>query len=566
MKKYLWISVVISFSISFILISIFIFNSFKHEQERVFILKTQLSDNEISKKVQLLETVLKNYQTLFHARNNIDPDMFRIFSKDVLSEYPYMNQFHYSPQVLAKNKESFEKEKRLFGYYNFKIKPFKIDNEKTAEYEQFFPTLYIEPFTPRNSQSLGVDIFNNPLNKQSIKNSILTGKISMSVEKEKGLANFFIPVYNAKSIPANEKERQERINGIISLKVLFYDFISDLNMDDVHFRMSQPFEEKNNDVLIEKFEKNRFDLLKILELDKNHTVYLDTIRLDLHFSQSFQLYDLSYKTVSIGLFVLFLVVFGNYYLLKKHLALKDELEKSIKQEEMLIQQSKLASMGEMIGNIAHQWRQPLAQISAIHMNMKVTYDFDKFTKEYLKEKIKEANKLTAYMSQTISDFQDFFKPKGEKVDFSVNEACTSSFHILESAFSYHNIDVTFNVHEDAVINGYKNEYSQVFLNILSNAKDILREREIENPAIEISIKKDKNNYSLVTISDNAGGIPEEIIDRIFEPYFTTRHKTQGTGIGLYMSKNIIERNMNGFITVKNTHDGALFTIKVKSAS
>ncbi|WP_165790383.1 sensor histidine kinase [Arcobacter caeni] len=241
--------------------------------------------------------------------------------------------------------------------------------------------------------------------------------------------------------------------------------------------------------------------------------------------------------------------------------IQEEINKRLEQEQILIQQSKLASMGEMIGNIAHQWRQPLAQISAIHMNMKVTYDFDKFTKEYMESKIKEANKLTAYMSQTISDFQNFFKPQGEKEVFSIEKACRDAYFILESSLKAHGIKVIFHITQDVTINGYKTEYSQVILNLLSNAKDILIERQIKNPKIELEIK-DGNHFALVKIKDNAGGVDTSIIDKIFEPYFTTRHQTQGTGIGLYMSKNIIERNMHGYINVVNVEDGALFTVKV----
>ena len=244
---------------------------------------------------------------------------------------------------------------------------------------------------------------------------------------------------------------------------------------------------------------------------------------------------------------------------------QEQIDKRLEQEQILIQQSKLASMGEMIGNIAHQWRQPLAQISAIHMNMKVTYDFDKFTKEYLSSKIKEANTLTSYMSQTISDFQNFFKPQGEKEEFSVEKACKEAHFILDSSLKYHGIKVNCEVFEDSIVYGYKNEYSQVILNILSNAKDILIEREIKEPEIKIRIKTG-DSFAIIKIQDNAGGVDEDIIEKIFDPYFTTRHKTQGTGIGLYMSKNIIERNMSGFINVRNEDNGAMFTIKVKKKS
>src|SRR5574344_1965658 len=241
--------------------------------------------------------------------------------------------------------------------------------------------------------------------------------------------------------------------------------------------------------------------------------------------------------------------------------IKNEIDQRLAQEQILIQQNKLAAMGEMIGNIAHQWRQPLAQISAIHMNMKVTYDFNKFDEVYLNEKIKEANKLTSYISQTINDFQNFFIPQKEKEIFSIEKACKDAYNIIDSSLKYHNIEINFNIKEDTNILGYKNEFSQVILNILSNAKDILIERKIENPKIDIEVKNG-DNYSIIKIHDNAGGVKDDILDKIFDPYFTTRHKTQGTGIGLYMAKNIIERNMSGFINVKNIENGALFTIKV----
>ena len=241
--------------------------------------------------------------------------------------------------------------------------------------------------------------------------------------------------------------------------------------------------------------------------------------------------------------------------------IQDEIAKRIEQEQILIQQSKLASMGEMIGNIAHQWRQPLAEISAIHMNMKVTYDFDKFNKEYLKAKIKEANHLTNYMSQTISDFQNFFKPQKEKEEFSIQKACSDANFILQSSLKYHGINLECELVEDSIVLGYKNEYSQVILNILSNAKDVLLERKVLDPTIKMQIKTG-DNYAIVKIQDNGGGVEEEILEKIFEPYFSTKHKTQGTGIGLYMTKNIIERNMNGFVNARNKDLGALFTVKV----
>lgn len=244
------------------------------------------------------------------------------------------------------------------------------------------------------------------------------------------------------------------------------------------------------------------------------------------------------------------------------LRIQQEINERTKQEQLLIQQSKLASMGNMIGNIAHQWRQPLSEINAILMIIQVRQRFDNFNKEFLDQKIEECNKITQYMSNTISDFQNFFKPSKAKEIFNVTEACERASSILRASLKYHLIEFTLDKNESVEVMGYPNEFAQAILNILSNAKDVLIDRNIEKPFIKMSVKKGKQ-FILIKIEDNGGGIKEEYMDRIFEPYFTTKHAKQGTGIGLYMTKMIIENNMNGIIKVSNTKFGALFIIKIK---
>lgn len=241
--------------------------------------------------------------------------------------------------------------------------------------------------------------------------------------------------------------------------------------------------------------------------------------------------------------------------------INEEILKRIEQEKLLIQQSKLASMGEMIGNIAHQWRQPLGELSAILMNLQVKHDFHDLDDAYLIKSIQQSNKINAYMSNIISDFQNFFKPSKDKEIFEISEACQRAIAILQASLKYHGIEFYFDNAEKIEVLGYPNEFAQALLNILSNAKDVLSEREISNPFIRIQLKKGYK-YTLIVIEDNGGGIAGEHIDRIFEPYFTTKYSRQGTGIGLYMTKMIIENNMNGVIAVKNTQQGALFTIKL----
>lgn len=241
---------------------------------------------------------------------------------------------------------------------------------------------------------------------------------------------------------------------------------------------------------------------------------------------------------------------------------KEEILQRTNNEKLLIQQSKLAAMGEMIENIAHQWRQPLGEINAVLMELQTIATYGKLEKEYLLESIKTCNKITEHMSNTISDFQSFFKPTKNKIDFSVLDACKKAISIIDASLKNNNIDLVFDIKDDNIINGYPNEFSHAILNIISNAKDVLVLRKISNPKIILSIKVGKR-FTIIKIEDNAGGIHLENIDSVFEPYFTTKHTKRGTGIGLYMTKMIIENNMHGFVKVLNTTNGALFTIKVE---
>lgn len=238
-----------------------------------------------------------------------------------------------------------------------------------------------------------------------------------------------------------------------------------------------------------------------------------------------------------------------------------EIKERTKQEQLLIQQSKLASMGNMIGNIAHQWRQPLAELNAVLMNIQVKKEHEDLSDEFFEESMDECDILLSHMSNTISDFQNFFKPSKEKTKFSLEKECANASFIIESSLKYNQIAFELNIDQDCEVIGYPREFAQAVLNILSNAKDVLIEREIENPYIKLSLKQGKK-YALVIIEDNGGGMSEEVKERLFEPYFTTKHASQGTGIGLYMSKIIIEANMHGFINVDNSEQGAIFTIKL----
>ncbi len=250
--------------------------------------------------------------------------------------------------------------------------------------------------------------------------------------------------------------------------------------------------------------------------------------------------------------------------LKKHSKnqeniLKKEIDKALsentKQLQILQQQTKMAQMGEMIGAIAHQWRQPLNAISTSIQNLQFDYE-DGFLKDekYVKEFIDKNKKTIIFMSSTIDDFRNFFRVDKEMVKFNVAIATKVVVQMLEAELKDKNIKITMDVDEFIYL-GLYSEYQQVILNIINNAKDALIDNNITEPKITIVLRDRK-----VYIEDNAGGISNNILDRIFEPYFTTKEQGKGTGMGLYLSKMIIEDNMGASLSVENKDNGALFTI------
>jgi len=234
------------------------------------------------------------------------------------------------------------------------------------------------------------------------------------------------------------------------------------------------------------------------------------------------------------------------------------------QTKILIQQSRLASMGEMIGNIAHQWRQPLNALGLIIQKIEIFYERGKLDKENLKENVQNASLIIDNMSRTINDFRDFFKPNKQKEYFLIKELVSNVMNLLEAGLKQSQISVTVEIKQPgSLLYGFKNEFSQVLINLINNSKDALIERKIVDKKIIIRAEN-RDETLFIRVEDNAGGISEEIIDRIFEPYYTTKEEGKGTGIGLYMSKMIVEENMHGLMRVENTDQGAAFSMIFKS--
>ncbi len=236
----------------------------------------------------------------------------------------------------------------------------------------------------------------------------------------------------------------------------------------------------------------------------------------------------------------------------------------------LIQQSRFAQMGEMISMIAHQWRQPLSVIASTIAAMQTKIELENIKSlskqktqqdsTYLLNHFNKINNNIQYMSQTINDFRNFFKPNKNSTDFYLSDALRRVLSMLEHSFISKNIEIKLNFDELEPIHSYENEVIQVLLNLLKNSEDALDENKTINPKIEIIITKE-NDTQLVKIIDNAGGIPKNLLDKIFDPYFSTKSKN-GTGLGLYMSKTIIQDHCHGKLTATNIKDGASFVIKL----
>ncbi|NOR57241.1 MAG: sensor histidine kinase [Sulfurimonas sp.] len=244
---------------------------------------------------------------------------------------------------------------------------------------------------------------------------------------------------------------------------------------------------------------------------------------------------------------------------------KQEVDKNREKEKQLLYQNRLAKMGEMISMIAHQWRQPLAAISSTVGAMKLDVMMDNYEKDFFEKSLSKITDYTQHLSATIDDFRGFFKEQKEQEDITLEEVIDSSLGILNEELIGNNIKLVKEYRCEQRLTTYSNELKQVVLNLIKNAEDVLIERNIEKPTIYIkTYLQEENSRYILEVYDNAGGVPENIMNDIFMPYFSTKKSKDGTGLGLYMSKTIIEDHCNGKLSVKNNRDGAVFTIELNS--
>jgi len=259
-----------------------------------------------------------------------------------------------------------------------------------------------------------------------------------------------------------------------------------------------------------------------------------------------------------------LAAFGKKQLEEINRSLEVRIAKDVEElrqkDQMLILQDRLSVMGEMIHNIAHQWNQPLNALGLIVQQLPFYHETGTLTGELLNENTRQAMKQIKHMSQTINDFRYLFKIDKKVIIFDVNQVITRTLALTEKTLEDQGVGIAVHPEGNPTATGFPNEYSQVLLNILLNARDALVERKVDNALISIHSFAE-GRKSVVTITDNAGGIAEKIIDKLFDAYFSTKGE-KGTGIGLFMSKAIIEKSMGGHLTVRNVGDGAEFRIEI----
>lgn len=237
-----------------------------------------------------------------------------------------------------------------------------------------------------------------------------------------------------------------------------------------------------------------------------------------------------------------------------------EIKKNLEKQKMLEVQSRYAQMGEMIGMITHQWKQPLNAINMIASVIKLKYQLGKLDDTIITTSIQKIQNQTEYMNQTVNDFQHFFNPLKEKIHFNLKKTLTTVLELVRYEYEMNNITLELTGDKDVFAYGFPNEYNQVILSILSNAKDAFLAAPHDNMKIMITVSDHDEEYTIVRVKDNAGGIPDDIIDTIFDIYMTT--KSTGSGLGLNIAKNIIEVNMDGKLRVYNIKDGSEFSIIV----
>ncbi len=408
------------------------------------------------------------------------------------------------------------------------------------------------------------------LAQELIKLELNEYKISLSIDESDWLVKFWRSwgLFKAKKYYGESEED----SALIKIETKMH------TIDGILFKMFNYFETAKTFEAYETLQEELYPSVYSINIDISGLITLNFENAKEGFAKTEVVYDNTFEWIIVGTLgtiafaALFaIVLLQNIRLLHARLAslvdiktkelqelnrsleerITHEVEHSRKKDEIMFRQSRLASMGEMIGNIAHQWRQPLNALVLILQSFQMKHMAGlPLTDTFIDEQTKEGMALASMMSHTIDDFRNFFKPNRSEEAFSVKQTIQYSIQLVKEYYTKAGIEITLNCPQDITIKGYPNEFSQVMMNLFSNAKDAMEEHHVSLKQIDVSISQHANT-AVICVVDSGGGIDEAVKERMFEPYFTTKHKSSGTGIGLYMSQQIIEKQMQGSISATN---------------
>jgi signal transduction histidine kinase len=534
--------------ISLVLLSLNFYIQYKNQlqvksNEFNNIIKTQVEKN-INKKIFEIEASITSLASFYQSSDDFTTSTFGYVSKDLIKNYPIIENIIYSQLVYEEDKTDFYQDMYTTGFFNFRIK----SNYKN---DYYIVVTDVAPDSYKYSKYYGYNILNNQSLDTFFKELSISTEIGYShkkiLEENRNLLHLSLATFYGTDIP-EIKNREEQISGYFIISINLEALLESLREEFNSFSFSleeQTHLEKNGALIfINKAEVN----LPTSELESifiYHPLFIDDFNIVKMFIYNFVL--LLFITI-----IVYLIY--NY---RKHLLYEkfshDQLHKS----------EKMASLGQMIGNISHQWRQPLSAISMLASSIQLNNTLNTLDKNDLDKAMKDIVNKTKYLSETINTFRDFIKEEKSIEEIYLEDRIKQSLNIVQLALLDHKIKLIDNINYENKLKIMMviGELDQVIINIINNAKDALVEKKIKNPCITLNLLK-SSSFVTIGIEDNAGGIPVDIIKKIFEPYFTTKHKTQGTGLGLHMSYRIITESLKGKLYVQNTKEGAKFFIEI----
>ena len=389
---------------------------------------------------------------------------------------------------------------------------------------------------------------------------ILEGKKIAGMKEHSYMKSFMQEYPNIDFIEVSSREeglnllRRDEVFGFLDFAQILNFIILEKNMKDIaitaQFNKHIPIS-----IAVKHDEEELFEMIKN-SLENIEQERLNRLMVD-WFNIGYKI-DIDYKLITQIGFLVFGIM-GIFFYWNIHL--KDLQAKKIQKQAFLLRQNKMAQMGEMIENIAHQWRQPLAQINSAVLLISAFLDKENIKHNGIDKKLDEIELVTQYMSRTIDNFKNYLHPNKQKEIFFLHSFLQEILNIIKGSLESCNVDIEFEIDPNLQISQYKGELKQVVMFIVNNSIEAFGVNEIKNPKIIMNAEIE-NNILILKIKDNAGGIVQSIIEKIFNPYFTTKHQSKGTGLGLYMTKRIIEDGLMGSIDVYSQAKESVFTIKI----